>query len=144
MAALTADVIVDRVRSVCASDPFTFTETTSWANFDLQPTTNIDAVFRIPPPASLGVIGGFSFTEDRTEALAVWVARKTSGDYDAVRRALLQDVHSLTAAITRDGHIASGDYVVLDEGRSHEISEEAGTEYVTLRLTLPVNYDAQL
>lgn len=140
---MTADVIVDRVRSICCSSPFAFTEAVSWASFNQQPDQNIDQVFRIPPPMSGQVIGGFSFTEDRTDELQIWVARKRNGDYDGVRRALLKDVHSLTAAITRDGLVNSGDYGVLDE-RSHEITEDAGTDYAHLRLTLSVNYDAQL
>jgi hypothetical protein len=142
--AMTMDVIVDRVRSVCVGAPFAFREAESWDSFDLQPTTNVDAVFRIPPPASGSVSGGFAFTEQRRDQMQVWVARKRNGDYDAVRRALLRDVHSLTAAITRDGLQTSGDYDIPDGGRGHSIAQDAGLEYVTLRLTLPIDYDAQL
>jgi hypothetical protein len=141
---MTADQIVDRVRSVCISDPFGFIEAETWASFDLQPDTNVDGVFRIPPTSSQGVIGGFSYTEDRVDSLQVWVARKRNGDYDGVRRTLLKDVHSLTAAIVRDAHVQSGEYGVLDDGREHSISENSSVEYVTLRLTLPVNYEVQL
>lgn len=142
--ALTADVIVDRVRSVCAGSPFNFVEAVSWANFDLQPNMNVDEVFRILPPSSQFVQGGFGFTEDRRDQMQIWVARKTNGDYDAVRRALLKDVHSLTAAVTRDALVTSGDYDVPDGGRGHAITEDAGRTYVTLRLTLPLQYEAQL
>ena len=144
MAALTVDAIVDRVRSLCVGAPFYFTEAVSWDTFDLQPSTNIDAVFRIPPPSSQRAIGGFGYTEDRTDSLQIWVARKRNDDFAAVRRSLGRDVHSLTAAIVRDGLQSGGDYAVLDEGRGHAISAPPGREYVTLRLTLPVNYDAQL
>jgi hypothetical protein len=144
MAALTADVIVDRVRSICSGDPFGFVESVSWNTFDLQPDSNIDGVFRIPPPASQVVIGGFAFAEDRTDTLQVWVARKRNDDYDAARRALLRDVHSLTAAIVRDGAVTSGDYDVRDDGRGHAISEDPGRDYLMLRLSLPINYDSQL
>ena len=145
MSALTLDVIVDRVRSICAGEPFGFGEATSWASFDLQPTTNIDGVFRIPPPQSGGVIGGFDFSEDRTDVLEIWVARKHGGQYDQVRRTLVRDMHSLTAAVVRDGAVASGDYVVPDSGRGHSIAPDGpGKEFVVLRLRLPVNYEAQL
>lgn len=144
MPALTADAIVDRVRSVCGSSPFAFVEAVMWADFDRQPETNVDGVFRIPPPHSGSVIGGFGFYEDRTDLLEVWVARKRNGNEDGVRRALLRDVHSLTAAITRDGHVNGGDFGVLDDGRSHEIAADTKQDFATLRLTLPVNYDAQL
>jgi hypothetical protein len=141
---LTADVIIDRVRSLCCSSPYAFTEAVSWASFDLQPDVNVDRVFRIPPTSSQGVTGAFAFMEDRTDSLHIWVARKRNGDYDAVRRALVKDVHSLTASVVRDGAVSSGDYDVKDGGRGHAIQEDRGLEYVTLRLTLPVGYEAQL
>lgn len=145
MAALTVDAIVDRIRSICVGEPFRFTEATSWASFDLQPTTNVDGVFRIPPPSSQRVIGGFDFAEDRTDSVQIWVARKHQSDYATVRRTLLRDMHSLTAAIARDGVSVSGDYAVTDEGRGHAITpEKAGSEFVSLRLTLGINYDASL
>lgn len=143
MAALTADVIVDRVRSVCAGSPFWLQEAVTWASFDLQPSQNLDGVFRIPPPVSDGVIGGFQFAEDRTDLLEIWVARRHNQDFATARQTLLRDVHSLTAAIVRDASVASGDYAVPDGGRAHSI-EAPGTDYLTLRLTLPVNYEAQL
>lgn len=142
--ALTMDAIVDRVRSVCVGSPFAFTEAVSWASFDLQPETNADRVFRMPPPASQFVQGGFGFVEDRRDQMQIWVARKTNGNYDAVRRALLQDVHSLTAAVTRDALVTSGDYDVPDGGRGHAITEDRGQTFATLRLTLPIQYEAQL
>lgn len=144
MAALTGDVIVDRVRSLVSSDPFNFAEAESWDTFDFQPTTNVDAVFRIPPMRSGTVIGGFAYAEDRTDILQIWVARKVNSDFAGVRRALLRDVHSLTAAITRDGSEQSGDYNVTDEDRGHEIAVEEGAEFATLELTLSINYDSQL
>lgn len=144
MSALTADAIVDRVRSVCASSPFLFTEAETWDDFSLQPASNIDAVFRIPPPHSEAVTGGFGYTEDRTDVMQIWVARQINQNYPAVRQALLRDVHSLTAAVVRDGLVSSGDYSVPDAGRGHAIEAVEGATYVTLTLTLPINYDAQL
>jgi hypothetical protein len=141
---MTADVIVDRVRSVCGGAPFSLVEATAWPDFTRQPDGNIDGVFRIPPMSSQFVNGGFAFYEDRTDSMQIWVARRTNNDYDTVRRTLLKDVHSLTAAIVRDGAITSGDYHIPDGGRGHAIQEDPGHEYVTLRLTLPVNYEAQL
>jgi hypothetical protein len=141
---VTADEIVDRIRSVCASPPFAFVEAIDWDSFDLQPTTNIDGVFRVPPTSSQSVRGGFDFTEDRTDTLQVWVARKHGQDFETARRTLLRDVHSLTAAIVRDAHQVSGEFGVLDEGRGHAIRRDAGAEYLMLALTIPVNYEIQL
>lgn len=140
---LTMDVIVDRVRSLCAGAPFSFVEAVSWANFDLQPETNIDAVFRIPPPSSQFVQGGFGYLEDRRDQMQIWVARKTNGNYDTVRRTLLKDVHSLTAAVTRDGLQTLGDYDVPDGGRGHAVTEDKGQTFAVLRLTLPIQYECQ-
>lgn len=140
---MTSDAIVDRVRSLCVSEPFLLTESVAWNNFDLQPTTSIDKCFRILPPNSQSVLGGFDYTEDRVDSLQIWVSRKHGGDWDTVRRTLLQDMHSLTSAIVRDGSDA-GTYAVLDQGRGHSVQVDKGQEYVSLRLTLPINYEVQL
>lgn len=144
MPAMTADLIVDRVRSVCAGATFGLIEATGWDSFDLQPTTNIDGVFRVPPPNSQHTVGMYDYAEDRTESLQIWVARKHNSDYSAIRKVLLRDMHSLTAAVVRDAHQQSGDYSVSDGGRGHTILAETGKEYITLRLTLPIRYEAQL
>lgn len=147
---MTGDVIVDRIRSICIGAPFEWVEATRWDSFELQPTTNIDGVFRVHPPSSQVVKGQFGYVEDRTDTIQVWVARKHNSDFDGVRQALLRDMHSLTSAIVRDAHQVSGEYVVLDEGRGHSIgvgeAEEGSTdkEYVSLRITFPVNYEVQL
>jgi len=145
MAAITADVIVDRIRSVCAGVPFGMVEAVAWTTFELQPTTNLDNVFRIPPPSSQRAIPMFGYAEERTDSVQIWLARKHNQDFDGVRRALTQTVHSLTAAITRDAFQDSGEYNVPSDGRGHSIFLDRRTdEFLTLRLTLPVNYDAQL
>jgi len=140
---VTSDAIVDRVRSLCVGEPFGFTEATAWHTFDLQPTTNIDKCFRILPPNSQSVLGGFDFYEDRVDSMQIWVSRKHGNDWVGVRRALLRDVHSLTSAVMRDGS-DSGDYAVLDQGRGHSVLVDKGLEYVSLRLTLPINYEISL
>jgi hypothetical protein len=144
MAAMTLDVIVDRIRSICASPPFSFTEAEAWDSFDLQPSGNIDGVFRIPPPSSQSVRGRFDYVEDRTDSVQIWIARERNADTDAIRRVLTRDMHSLTAAIVRDAHQDSGDYVVPDEGRGHSIQAPPGKTYAALRFTIAVNYEAQL
>lgn len=145
MAAMTADQIVDRVRSICSGFPFEFLEAIVWDDFDKQPSTNIDQVFRIPPPSSQSVVGGFNYSEERTDTLQIWVARKHRGDHATARQTLLRDVHSLTSAVVRDAAEESGDYHVPDGGRGHVITPDTkGLEYVTLRLTLPINYEVQL
>lgn len=143
MAAMTVDQIVNRIRSICAGPVFGFEEAVSWVDFDLQPDSNIDRVYRIPPPSSQSAVGGFGFREDRTDTVQIWIARKRFGDDNAARQTLSQDVHSLTAAIMRDAHEVSGDYTIPDEGRGHAVDEQIGAAFLTVRFTLAVNYDAQ-
>jgi hypothetical protein len=144
MAALTADVIVNRIRSLCIAPPFNMAEAATWDSFDLQPSQNADAVFRVTPPSSQRVNGGFDYYEDRTDSLQVWVQIAHKADRIASRELALQYVHSLTSAIVRDGTSVSGDYSVPDEGRGHAILTYPDKDYCALRLTLPVNYDSQL
>jgi hypothetical protein len=144
VAAMTGDTIVDRVRSICLGATFGLVEAQDWQSFDLQPTQNIDRVFRIPPMSSQGTFGQFGFSEDRTDSLQIWVALRHTGQIDETRTAAMRYVHSLTAACVRDAAEDSGDYAVLDEGRGHSIVSDPAREYVMVRLTLPVNYESQL
>ncbi len=137
----TMDVIVDRVRSVCvtlglieAAEPFSFKQ---------QPTGAIDGCFRLVD-RSQGVIGGFNFTEERTDQVQIWVAKKYAGDPGAAKQVLTQQMHSLTSAVAYDGHVSSGDYSIPDSGRSYVIQADQGAEYAVLQLTMPVNYESQL
>ena len=88
------------------------------------------------------VVSGTGYTEERTDALAVEVRRLVNADYPATRRALLRDANSLVAVIVRDGHVTSGAYTIPDEGRSQTILGARGSAALTLRLTVPANYDA--
>lgn len=143
--ATTLDVIVDRVRSLCVSAPFEYQESARLDRFEWDPAQGFGDVsyFRVEtvsqPPR-----GGTSFTEERTDLLTVTVGRAIHADYDAARRALLRSSHSLTAAIVRDGAQASGSYTVPDAGMSSRIEADPTRAYLVLRLTLPVNYEAQL
>ncbi len=141
--ATTIDVIRDRIASVCAAQPFGFVEAVTPFDFSLQPTSAIDGVFRLTSEAE-GVIGGFNFTEERIDRVEIWLARKHSGAPQAAYRALLTDASSLRAAVIRDGAVAGGDYSVPDDGAGVSITHDEGQEFAVLRLTLPVNYEAEL
>lgn len=142
--ATTLDVIVDRVRSLCCSAPFAFTEAVSSEDFLRQPTGRGDQVFRVkarggPVRASIG------YYEERTDSVDLEVIRAVNADYDAARRRLLKDATSLTAAIVRDGSITSGgEYSIPDSGRSQDMVGERGASFLTLRLTLPACYETLL
>lgn len=142
MAATTGDVIRDRVSSVVASSPFSFIEARTPFDFDSQPSGEIDQVFRIESEGAV-IIGGFNYTEERSDLLTIWLARKHNGDSPAMYRTLVTDVSSLRAAVIRDGLVQSGDYCVPDEGAGFSVAHDAGREFAVLRLTLPVNYESQ-
>ncbi len=83
-----------------------------------------------------------AYVEERTDTVEIEVLRAVNADYDGARRRLLKDVTSLTAAIIRDGHVTSGgEYTVPDGGRSHDVIGQTGASFLTLRMTLPVNYE---
>lgn len=136
MAAL--DVIRDRVTSLCVSDPFGFIPTATPFSFELQPTGTIDTAFRVT--ADMGAVRGWlNYTEERTDPVQIWVARKQTSEPQVTYRQLLTDASALRAAVIRDG--LSGDYDVPDGGASAVIQYEAGKEYAVLRLTVPINYE---
>ena len=137
---VTLDGVVDRVRSLCAGAPFAFVEAVGSEDFARQPVGRADGVFRVKARGGVAV-GGTSYTEERTDYLDLEVIRSVGGDYPACRRALLRDATSLTAAVVRDGHVTSGAYAVPDEGRASSIVGDRGASFLTLRLTLPANYE---
>lgn len=137
--ATTDDVLVDRVRSLCAG--FGWTEAVSSDAFTLQPTGAATSVYRVQARGG-PVRGGTGYTEERTGSLDIEVARLINADYDGTRRALLRDANSLTAACIRDGHETWGEYTVPDTGRASSIAGTPGAGFLTLRLTLPVQYEA--
>jgi hypothetical protein len=139
--AITIDAIVDRVRSLCVNSPFEFAEAVSSEDFLLQPTGRGDQVFKVKARGGQAR-GQMGYVEERTDLLEIDVIRSIDADYDQTRRGLLQDATSLTAAILRDGHVSSGgEYTVPDEGRLSSVVGQKGASFLTLRLTVPVNYE---
>lgn len=142
--ATTLDVIIDRVRSLCCSSPFVLAEAVSSEDFTKQATGRGDQVFRVKARGGQAR-GQMSYVEERTDSVDLEVIRAINADYDGTRRRLLKDATSLTAAIIRDGHVWSGgEYTVPDGGRSQDVIGQQGASFLTLRLTLPVNYEVQI
>lgn len=132
--------IRDRIASVCAADPFRWQEAQTPFSFELQPAGQIDDVFRIEVEGG-AVIGGFNFTEDRTDRVSIWVAKSYAGHPRLAYAGLITDCTSLRAAIIRDGHANGGDYSVPAAGAELVIQREGGQQYAVGRLSLPVNYE---
>jgi len=143
--ATTLDAVVDRVRAVCLAAPFEFLESARLDRFEWDAAQQFGDVslFRVET-VSQPARGGTSFTEERTDLVTVTVGRAINADYDAARRELLRCSHSLTAAIVRDGAEDSGSYTVPDGGFASRVEADPTTAYLTLRITLPVNFEAQL
>lgn len=143
--ATTLDVIIDRVRSLCVADPFAYTEASRLDRFDWDAAQTFGqlSVFRVES-SSQPARGGTGFSEERTDLVTVTVGRAVNADYDDARRMLIRAGHSLTAAIVRDGAETSGSYSVPDQGYTSRVEADPTAAYLTLRVTLPVNYDAQL
>jgi len=139
--ATTIAVLRDRIASVCARSPFTLTQAATPFDFDLQPTGQIDGVFRLTSEAG-DVIGGFNYSEERTDRVEIWIARKQAASPGGAYRLLLADATSIRAAVIRDGVTGGGDYHVPPDGAGMSINHDPGREYAVLRLTLPINYEA--
>lgn len=142
---MTLDGIVDRVRSLCMAAPFDYVESARLDRFEWDPSQVFGdvSVFRVET-VSQPPVGGTSYTEERTDLLTVTVGRAVNADYDECRRVLTRSAHSLTSAIVRDGAQTSGEYTVPDQGATARIEPDPTQAYLALRLTLPVNYMAQL
>lgn len=143
--ATTLDVLVDRVRSICGTYPFEYQESARLDRFEWDPAQSFGDVslFRVEtvsqPPR-----GGSAFSEERIDLMTVTVGRAINADYARARRELLRASHSLTAAIARDGAEISGLYTVPDAGFRSTVDIDPTAAYLSLRLTLPVCYEAQL
>lgn len=136
--ATTRSAILARVNSVCAGSPFVFIQAVSPFDFTQQPTGQIDRVFRVLIEQG-EVVGGFSYTEERTDQVTIWIARKQNADAQAAYDTLLTDVSSLRSAVIHSG-VLIGDFSVPDGG-SAQVEHEAGREFAVAQLTIPVNYE---
>ena len=130
----------DRVTSVCSRPPFGFTVSPTPFSFDLMPTGSVDGAVRIETDLD-AVLGWLNYTEEHTELLTLWVARKYHGQPETAYRQVLVDCSSLRAAVIRDGAQTSGEYVVFDDGAGMRVERNAGSEYAVGRLTLSVNFE---
>jgi hypothetical protein len=141
--ATTLDVILGRVRSLCLTAPFSYTEAVSTESFAYDPTLGDAAVVKVQGRAGTPR-GGFDFNEECTDSLDIEVSRPVTGDYRVTHATLQKDARSLTAAVVRDGVQVYGEYTVPDAGRTSAVIGEKGAAFLTLRLTLPVNYMSTL
>jgi len=133
------DTIRERVSSVMAKQPFGFGVAKTPFDFDLQPAGELDRVVRIEVEGG-EVIGGFNYSEERTDLLSIWVARKHAATPELTYQDLIADASSIRAAVIRDAHEDSGEYQVPDDGAGMTLERDPGQSYAVLRVTVPVNY----
>lgn len=143
MAANTSQFIRGRVSSVLASEPFSFLRAQTPFDFAQQPSGQIDQTYTVEVEGG-EIIGGFSYIEERIDRVRIGVARTFDGDPEAVYQQLIVDATSIVAAIVRDGAEDGGDYDVMDGGRGVSIEHAGNEEFAVLRLSVPVDYEAQL
>jgi hypothetical protein len=136
----TRAAISSRVSSLCVAAGFV--ASASPFDFTHQPTGAIDGAFRLLMEHE-EVIGGTAYTEEQTDRLTLWLARKQSDGLDGALSQLVADVAELRSQIVRDGSTGGGDYAVLDGG-GVSFEHTAGQEFAVARLALPVNYEVQL
>jgi hypothetical protein len=137
---MVLDTIRTRVTSILAASPYSLTRSANPIDFDRDPLTIIDGLFHIGAEAG-HVSGGSNYSETHVDLLHVEVARLQQGDPEVCYQKLLTDCASISAAVIRDGVV--GDYDVPDEGRGFTLNHEPGRAFSVLRLTLPVDYEAQ-
>lgn len=139
----TLQAIVARVNSVLASEPFVFEQAATPFGFELQPNGLIDKTFRVEGEAG-PVTGGFRYSETRVDRVNVSVARALDDNPTAALDRLTTDATSIVAAVARDGAQNGGDYDLADQGRFMRTEHNRGAGFAVMRMTLPVDYEAQL
>jgi hypothetical protein len=119
MAATTMPAVYDRVNSLVAGTPFSFTRALEPFSFDLQPFSDADQKFRVEANLveSEGYIG---YTQAEQWECHIWLARAHKGAPHTAHRQLLVDVTSLTASLAREG--ALRDFNLDDETITSEVS----------------------
>lgn len=139
----TLDAVLDRVRSVCHAAPFAYRESGRLDRFEWDPALGFDVPIYQIGAVSQSTRGGTSFSEERTDLVTLTVGRMIDADYDVCRRRLHRDAASLTGAIIRDG-AESGIYSVPDVGgNQRRVEADPTAAFLTLRLNVPVTYEAQ-
>ncbi len=133
--------IRDRVGSICAGEAFGFTLAQTPFDFDNQPTGTIDSCFRVTSESDT-VIGGFNYSEERTDKLDIWIARKQASDPNAMYRQFLIDAAAVRDAVIRDG--LEGDYFVPADSGGFSVQHAGDKEYAVLKLSVGVNYEATI
>lgn len=140
--AQTIDTIRTRVSSLLATTPFAYTPSNDPFDFGRDPIGVIDGAFGIQVESG-PVTSGTNYSECRIDTLRIDVARLQNGDPQTCYDTLLTDCRSIIAAVTRDG-LLGGDYNIPDEGRAFTLFHEPGRAFSVLRVSLPVDYDAQV
>lgn len=139
----TLPAIHDRIVDICEGVSFALASAVTPFDFTLQPSGQLDQVYRIEY-ADSSVQGGLNYSETRTAQIRLFVARKQNASAHDTQALLAADADALLSAIVHDGSTGGGDYDVTDQGRAFAIQHDKGKEYAVLRLTLPVTYEVVL
>lgn len=136
---MDAATILDAVRSLVTGPAFGLVETPTPFDFDRVPAQLDGDSVRVEI-AGVAVVGGWAFSEQRTDDVTVWVAKPVDqADPRETTRALHVLSNSLVAAIVREGATV-GDFAVDDGGRRVDVEQPPGAAYQVLRVVVPVDY----
>jgi hypothetical protein len=138
--AQTRSGVLARIVAIC--EGLGLVEAVSPFDFTLQPTGTIDGAFRLTVEA-LETLGGTAYSEEHTDQVVIWIARKQVDGLHGAYAQLVSDVSAVRSAVVRDGSIGGGEFAVEDGG-TVTVEHVAGQEFAVARIALPVNYEVQL
>jgi hypothetical protein len=135
MGLTTAGAVFDRVNSVVAAAGFTLSK--DQFSFELQPSTQIDAVFRVEMSFN-DQEGNLGSTAAELQTVDIWIARAVKRDARGAYRQLIADLDIVEGLLADD--YAAFDYNVEKTG-SEIRPPEAEASYVVARLSATVDFD---
>lgn len=140
---MTIDVVLARMRAVIEASPFALVEAKDPFDFDLQPSTRLDGVYRVEAQMEgrEGYMGPFAL--ERWQ-VSVWLARRAKGAPTAAYALLVADVSALSVALIRAGD-ADGGFDVSTEDQGADLpAPSAEQDYLVARLRAGVEFDRAL
>lgn len=142
MPATVAPLVLDRINSLVASAPYSFTQAREPFSFDLQPNTNVHQCYAVEMTLARGD-GYLGYNQAELHRVTIWLARLAQSAPHTAQRALITDISSLVASLTREGEIVDFN-ADFDEAES-EVRHPSDTDpYLIGRLAFVVDFDRAL
>jgi len=143
MPTLTADVVLDRLNSICAGSPYSYTRAIEPFSFDLQPAQNSDGLYRIE--FSLDETQGYlGYQQCELWAFNIWLAQAHQRAPFTAQRELVTAISSLQSTLARAG--VAQDWNLRDDDLDGEVrlADDPESVYVVGRLSGLIDFDRAL